>query len=129
MSCRLMKQLMPWSMILRHLDRILSLSASSISATCQPPRTHPTLGETLPAALPALRSRTFCMESTRTRLPKILILSVSMDVLATRILAFSIRFGCRQGHAQGQDPRPGLGHIMHVWTPDKPRPRPGPRHS
>jgi len=33
MSCLLMKQVMPWSMIFLHFARILSFSASSISAT------------------------------------------------------------------------------------------------
>lgn len=37
---------------------------------------------------------TFCIESTRTRAPYILILSVSIGVFATRILAFSILRGC-----------------------------------
>lgn len=39
--------------------------------------------------------RAFCIESTRTREPNILILSVSIEVLAIRILAFSMRLGCR----------------------------------
>ena len=33
MSCRLMKQLMPWEMIFSHFSRILAFSAASISAT------------------------------------------------------------------------------------------------
>ena len=69
MSWRLTKQLMPCETILATFAFILSFSAVSISAT-------------------------FAIESTRTREPKILILSVSMAVLAMSTRAFSMRLGC-----------------------------------
>ena len=68
MSCRFTKQLMPCDTILATLAFIFSFSACSISAT-------------------------LAIESTRTRLPKILILSVSMAVLAMSTRAFSMRLG------------------------------------
>ncbi|KAL7359857.1 hypothetical protein ACKS0A_10545 [Histoplasma ohiense] len=68
MSWRFTKQLIPCDLIFSTFARIFSRSAFSNSAN-------------------------FPVESTLTRAPKILILSVSIAVFATKIFAFSSRLG------------------------------------
>mmetsp|Transcript_49243 Transcript_49243/g.118341 ORF Transcript_49243/g.118341 Transcript_49243/m.118341 type:complete len:292 (+) Transcript_49243:748-1623(+) len=68
MSCLLIKHVMPWSMIFLHLAAIFAFSAASISAT-------------------------WSMDDTLTRDPYSFTLSVSMGVLAIRMVAFSMRLG------------------------------------